>query len=81
MVLLLPLTLLLLAEPVSAGRSLELGSLAVSIVLLGSRYSFERFGLFHQDLLSLLTTGKLLGVVGLAWILMRRLRHAGAGQP
>jgi len=80
-VLLLPLTLLLLAEPVSARRLLELGSLAVSIVLLGSHYSFERFALLHQGLLSLLTTGKLLGVVGLAWILMRRLRHTGAGQP
>jgi uncharacterized membrane protein len=80
-VLLLPLTLLLLAEPVSARRSLEVGALAVSIVLLGSRYSFERFELFHQGLLSLLTTGKLLGVVGLVWILIRRLRHTGAGQP
>ena len=80
-VLLLPLTLLLLAEPVSARRSLELGSLAVSIVLLGSRYSFERFELFHQGLLLLLMTGKLLGVIGLAWILIRRLRHTVAGQP
>jgi hypothetical protein len=80
-VLLLPLTLLLLAEPLPAGRSLEVGFLVVSIVLLGSRYSFDRFALLHQGLLSLLTTGKLLGVAGLAWILIRRLRHTSAGQP
>ncbi|MGH7428993.1 MAG: glycosyltransferase 87 family protein, partial [Candidatus Methylomirabilaceae bacterium] len=80
-VLLLPLTLLLLTEPVPARRSLELGLLMVAVILLGSRYSFERFELFHQGLLSLLTTGKLLGVVSLAWILMRRLHLTGAGQP
>ncbi len=81
-VLLLPLLLLCLTEPERAERPWELGVLVASIVLLASRYSLARFPAFHTGVLSLLATGKLLGVAGLAWVLARRLRASvGAGDP
>ena len=73
-VLLLPLTLLLLAESPAPGGWLDETLLIASILLLGSRYSFERFPAFHQGPLSLLAAGKILGVSALAWVLMRRLK-------
>ncbi len=73
-VLLLPLAMLVLAEPEAPMRTGDAVLLVGSILLLASRYSLEQFPAFHQGPLSLLATGKLLGVAGLAWALMRRLR-------
>jgi hypothetical protein len=75
-VLLLPLSLLLLTEPDSPPSGAEQAMLVATILLLASQYSLERFPIFRDGIPSLLTTGKLLGVVGLAWILARRLRTA-----
>ena len=71
-VLLFPLLRLLCADvPLRAGElPLALGAM----ILVGSRYSFERFPILHEGPLSLLTTGKLLGVVALMWLLVRRLQ-------
>jgi hypothetical protein len=80
-VLLLPLAMLLLAEPQGPMRAADTVLLVGSILLLGSRYSFEQFAAFHQGPLSLLATGKLLGVAGLAWALLRRLRSWREGAP
>ena len=79
-VLLLPLTLLLLCESDVRSRPGELVLLVGTILLLGSRYSLERFPAFHHGLPSLLATGKLLGVIGLAWVLMARLRMGMRGR-
>jgi len=73
-VLLLPLTLLVLDRADPPLRPRDVAMLIASILLLGSRYSFERFPSFHQGILSLLMTGKLLGVIGLIWVLWSRLR-------
>jgi hypothetical protein len=71
-VLLFPLLRLLCADvPLRAGEiPLALGA----AILLGSRYSLDRFPMLHEGPLSLLTTGKLLGIVALSWLLVRRLR-------
>jgi len=73
-VLLLPLTLLVLDRTDPPLQPRDVAMLIASILLLGSRYSFERFQSFHQGILSLLMTGKLLGVIGLIWVLWSRLR-------
>ena len=73
-VLLLPLTLLVLDRTDQPLRPREMAVLVTSILLLGSRYSLERFPAFQQGILSLLTMGKLLGVIGLMWVLVGRLR-------
>jgi len=73
-ILLLPLMLLLLSDAIERMRARDLVVLVTAILLLGSRYSLEQFPAFHQGALSLLTTGKLLGMAGLAWILVGRLR-------
>ena len=73
-VLLLPVILLLLAEPRAPTTLADQAILVLSILLLGSRYSFEQFSAFHQGPLALLASGKILGVVTLAWTLTRRLR-------
>jgi len=73
-VLLLPLTLLVVDRTDPPLRPRDVAMLVASILLLGSRYSFERFPAFHQGILTLLMTGKLLGVVGLTWVLAGRLR-------
>ena len=73
-VLLLPLTILLLGAPDKLIRQKEWIILLVSVLLLGSRYSLEQFPTFHHGAFSLLATGKLLGVFGLAWVLISRLR-------
>jgi len=73
-VLLLPLTLLVVDRTDPPLRPRDVVMLVASILLLGSRYSFERFPAFHQGILSLLMTGKLLGVIGLTWVLASRLR-------
>lgn len=75
-VLLLPVTLLLLGESGALEPPREILLLVSTILLLGSRYSLERFPDFHQGVYSLLTIGKLLGVAGLAWTLIRRLQLA-----
>jgi hypothetical protein len=42
----------------------------------------EQFPAFHQGALSLLATGKLLGIAGLAWVLVARLGLAyRSGKP
>lgn len=74
-VLLLPLALLLLARWDMPLLSAETGLLLASILLLGSRYSLERFPVFHAGFPALLAGGKLAGVVCLAWLLMRVLRE------
>ena len=75
-VLLLPLALILLSrwdmEVLSGESALLLGS----VLLVGSRYSLERFPAFHQGALSLLATGKLVGTACLAWLLIRLLRES-----
>jgi hypothetical protein len=73
-ILLLPLILLLLSDSIERMRAGDLVMLVAAILLLGSRYSLEQFPAFHQGALSLLAAGKLVGVVGLAWVLMTRLR-------
>ena len=72
-VLLFPLILLLLGEPASSMDRKTQVLLVGSIVLLGSRYSLVQFPTFHQGGLSLFGIGKLLGIVGLAWVLAVRL--------
>jgi len=74
-VLLLPLALILLARWEMALLSAESYLLLGSVLLLGSRYSLERFPVFHEGILSLLATGKLVGALCLAWLLMRVLRE------
>jgi hypothetical protein len=74
-VLLFPLVLLLLARGDMFPLSMENCLLLVSIVLLGSRYSLERFPAFHEGLPSLLAGGKLVGTCCLAWLLTRVLRE------
>ncbi len=73
-VLLLPVSILLLSLSERPMQPKEGMILLGSILLLGSRYSLENFPVFHQGVLSLLMTGKLLGAVGLAWVLVARLR-------
>lgn len=74
-VLLLPLSLLLLSSSERQMRPREWAIFVGSILLLGSRYSLEQYPAFHQGILSLLMTGKLLGVIALAWILVNCLRQ------
>ena len=74
-VLLLPLALILLAKWDQDLLSAESAVLLASVLLLGSRYSLERFPAFHEGVLSLLATGKLVGVLCLAWLLTRLLRE------
>jgi hypothetical protein len=76
--LLLPLSLLLLAGLDPPLPRWDQVLLIGSILLLASRYSLEQFAVFHQGALSLLATGKLLGVAGLAWVLVRRLKATGS---
>src|SRR5207245_3563698 len=71
-VLLLPLALLVLAADASPRAS---APLVVTAVLLGARYSLERFPALHAGVLSLLLTGKTVGVGLLVWLLARRLRE------
>jgi hypothetical protein len=73
-VLLFPFTLLLLYNAFATMSLKEQAVFVGSILLLGSRYSFERFPAFHQGSLSLLTIGKLLGAAALAWVLVTQLR-------
>jgi N-acetylglucosaminyl-diphospho-decaprenol L-rhamnosyltransferase len=72
-VLLLPLALLLLAPDAGPRAS---AALVVAAVLLGARYSLERFPDAHAGLPSLLAAGKTAGIALLAWLLARRLREA-----
>jgi hypothetical protein len=71
-VLLLPLALLLLAPEAPPRARL---ALAAAAVLMGARYSLERFPALHAGPASLLMTGKLAGVALLAWLLARRVRQ------
>ncbi len=80
-VLLLPLMLLLLAVPWARMGPRDRILLVGSVLLLGSRYSLEQFPAFHQGALSLLATGKILGVGALAWALIRRLRAGDGMEP
>jgi hypothetical protein len=75
-VLLLPVIFLLLTEPPPGAAAPDRILLVGSVLLLASRYSLEQFPAFHQGPLSLFAAGKLLGVAGLAWALVRRLRRA-----
>jgi hypothetical protein len=78
-VLLLPLTLFVLDCNDPPLRPRDMAMLIASMLLLGSRYSLEQFPTFNQGILSLLTTGKLLGVIGLTWVLAGRLRLHSRG--
>jgi hypothetical protein len=80
-VLLLPVMLLVLSETRAPVRLAELSLLVASIVLLGSRYSLARFPNVQQGPLSLLATGKLLGILGVVWLLIRRLRAVEGSSP
>ncbi|PYO47022.1 MAG: hypothetical protein DMD84_24715 [Candidatus Rokuibacteriota bacterium] len=71
-VLLLPLALLVLPPDASPRAS---APLVAAAVLLGARYSLERFPALHTGVPSLLLTGKTAGVALLAWLLARRLRE------
>jgi hypothetical protein len=74
-VLLFPLAMILLARWDMALLSVESGLLLASVLLLGSRYSLERFPVFHEGIPSLLAGGKLAGALCLAWLLTRVLRE------
>jgi hypothetical protein len=78
-VLLFPLALLLTARGETDLWSVESALLVGSVLLLGSRYSLERFPAFHEGALSLLATGKLVGTLSLAWLLARLLRAESRG--
>jgi GT2 family glycosyltransferase len=73
--LLLPLVLLVLASDTTASRG---AVLVATVVLLGARYSLERFPALHAGLPSLLMAGKTVGLALLAWLLARRLREAAS---
>jgi hypothetical protein len=75
-VLLFPLALLLLARPEANASATNGCVLLASVLLLGSRYSLERFPVFHQGIPSLLATGKLLGVAGLAWAVLDSVQRS-----
>jgi hypothetical protein len=79
-VLLFPFMLLLLCGAFAEMPLKEQVVFVGSILFLGSRYSLEQFPAFHQGALSLLTTGKLLGVAGLAWVLVERLHTLEDGR-
>jgi len=71
--LLLPLALLLLAPDTKAyGTAMLVGT----AILIGARYSLDRFPVFHSGLASVLLTGKTVGLALLAWLLARRLRES-----
>ena len=72
-VLLLPLVTLILTDPFPALPLMDRLLFLAVILLLGNRYSLEGFPAFQRGASSLLTTGKLLGVICLAWLLLRRL--------
>ena len=72
--LLFPLALLLSTRGETSLLSMENVLLIGSALLLGSRFSLERFPVFHQGVPSLLATGKLIGALCLAWLLTRVLR-------
>ena len=78
--LLFPLALLLLTCPGIDLPSTDILLLLGSVLLLGSRYSLERFPVFHQGVPSLLATGKLLGAASLAWLLLRSIRSTLGAQ-
>jgi hypothetical protein len=71
-VLLFPLLRLLCDEAPLRGGEIPL--MLGAAILLGSRYSLDRFPMLHDGPLSLLAAGKLLGVVALTWLLARRLQ-------
>jgi hypothetical protein len=73
-VVLLPLLLLLLMEQDLRLASKDGALLIGCVVLIGSRYSLDRFPAFHEGVPSLLMTGKILGLLLLAWMLVRRSR-------
>jgi hypothetical protein len=79
-VLLFPLTLVLMANGETRFPSTESVLLLVSILLLGSRYSVERFPFFQQGVPALFATGKLLGTACLAWLLTRLARRAAPAE-
>ena len=74
-VLLLPAALLLLAPDVTSRLNV---ALVAAAVLIGARYSIERFPALHAGPASLLMSGKLAGVALLAWLSARRLRQVPA---
>jgi len=72
-ILLLPLTLLLLrADSLRGGTG---AVLAVSVLLVAARYSLARAPALHAGPAAVLLTGKILGVAGVAYVLVRRLRE------
>jgi hypothetical protein len=75
-ILLLPLALLLMDGQERENVSVESMLLLGSVLLLASRYSLERFPVFREGVLSLLATGKILGVVCLEWLLARVARRS-----
>ena len=73
--LLLPVSLIVLS---ASDDSLGTGDrvlLVASLVLLATPYSLMRFAAFRSGPLALVTSGKLAGVLGLAWLLVRLLRR------
>jgi hypothetical protein len=79
-VLLFPLCLLLASESISSLNLTERVLLVAAIVLVGARYSLEQFPVFHQGLLSILMSGKTIGLGLTAWLLIQRLRAIKANQ-
>jgi len=74
-VLLLPVALLLLARDATPRIDI---ALIVAAVLIGARYSLERFPAVHAGPASLLMTGRLAGIALLAWLSARRLSETRA---
>ncbi len=73
-IVLLPLAFLILDASHQKRSWNEEAVILSSIILLASHYSLDQFPLFHRGLPSLLTSGKLLGLVMLAWVLINRIR-------
>lgn len=74
-VLLLPVALIVVRAPDDSPGTGDRVLLVASLLLLGLPYSLMRFAAFQTGPLALAASGKLVGVLGLAWLLVRRLRR------
>jgi hypothetical protein len=74
-ILLLPVTLIVLCASDDAVGTGDRVLLVASLLLLGVPYSLMRFAAFQSGPLALAASGKLAGVLGLAWLLVRLLRR------
>ncbi len=73
--LLLPVSLIVLSVSDDSLGTGDRVLLVASLVLLATPYSLMRFAAFRSGPLALVASGKLAGVLGLAWLLVRLLRR------